>query len=168
MSAIRMGEEAVDAVLAALKAGLAAKLAAIAASKGDSLTPSAPDVNSWFRSRVSAREIVTTPAIFVLSPEGNYDSPSIGGQWEMKRQIFVASALEGTDSEILQIQVDRMNRAVIEVLLESSTTAGGALATAGYYIQENFKDGSSPLGGGDKAPFFQNGAVEVTLQSVEV
>lgn len=115
MAELRLDEVIVDAVIAKLEAGWAARATLINAEKNDGITVAAPDSANFFPGRMPSLPV--TPACFVLSGPGAFreqGAHSMTTAYEIHVHV-IESAMTGIE---LARRLMRQTRAVIEVIYD--------------------------------------------------
>lgn len=124
-----LGEHAVDSILAALQAGMEAKIVELnttystSVENGDVLE----GVAMWFTGEQELARIHKTPALFVFADSVEFDTPRSTRTMEPEVDIRIGILVEDIDPSRLRDRVYRYGRAILEVLFDAkrADTLGG-------------------------------------------
>lgn len=129
MTELRLDEVIVDAVIAKLQNGWAARAALINTEKNDDIQIVAPDVGFYFAGRM--QELAGTPAVFVLPGKGQFKETGAHSMQSVY-PIYVHLVDQDETGPRLARRLMRQERAVIEVIYDDDPKE--ALYVAGQSV----------------------------------
>jgi hypothetical protein len=127
MAKLKLGEVIVDAAVAKLKAGMAARVATINADYNDAAVIAAPkttggsnplDGSDYFTA--AQESFASTPAIFVMEGPATLDAGESPHEFITVTKLLVFVADQDANRQVLGKKLQRLARAVIEVIWDDA------------------------------------------------